>query len=33
VIGIVVIVSVLIDRIARSDAIDLKKLFGRGRRT
>ena len=31
VIGIVVIVSVLIDRIARGDAIDLKKLFGRGR--
>ena len=29
VIGIVVIVSVLIDRIARGDAIDLKKLFGR----
>lgn len=33
VIGIVVIVSVLIDRIARGDAIDLKKLFGRGRRS
>ena len=32
VVGIVVIVSVLIDRIARGDAIDLKKLFGRGRR-
>jgi ribose transport system permease protein len=32
VIGIVVIVSVLIDRIARGDAVDLKKLFGRGRR-
>lgn len=33
VIGIVVIVSVLIDRIARGDAVDLKKLFGRGQRT
>lgn len=32
VIGIVVIVSVLIDRIARGDAVDLKKLFGRGQR-
>lgn len=29
VIGVVVIVSVLIDRIARGDAVDLKKLFGR----
>ena len=29
VVGIVVIVSVLIDRIARGDALDLKKLFGR----
>ena len=33
VIGIVVIVSVLIDRIARGDAVDLKKLFSRGQRT
>ena len=33
VIGIVVIVSVLIDRVARGDAVDLKKLFGRGQRT
>jgi ribose transport system permease protein len=31
VIGIVVIVSVLIDRIARGDVIDFKKLFGRKR--
>ena len=33
VIGIVVIVSVLIDRIARGDAVDLKKLFSHGQRT